>query len=395
MPHTEPSAAGAPIQPLPTSVTGFVGAAGAGPFDTPVTVTSAGHFHATFGPSLDADRPLGHAVDLFFANGGTSDVVVRAAGPAPGQLVPVQGPGGVHALDGTGVTVLVVAGLTAAHSEQVRVALGRCAAYRAVLVLDLPTGPWGPAHEAALGEVTEHAGRAADPSARYVNVRRLTDHVLGSVTAGLGFVADERGDAALWARVRQLTEDFLDRLWRQGALQGVKPEQAYGVRCGPGETMTEADVVEGRVVVRLWFAAVRPAEFDVHTVTLQAVGAAGEGVSPTEPAPPVAPSVVVPSVVEEPAAVRRVDLRRVVSRYIGETEKNLSRLLDRAQETGEVLLFDEADALFGKRTRVRDAHDRFANQEVSRLVERMARERGVEVRWQRGKARRRWLRRRW
>src|SRR5690606_16508244 len=127
----------------------------------------------------------------------------------------------------------------------------------------------------------------------------------------------------------------------------------------------------------------------------QAAVAAGEGVSPAGPAAPVAPSVVVPSAVGEPAAVRRVDLQRVVSRYIGETEKNLSPLFDRAQETGEVLLFDEADGAVGKRTRVRDAHDRFANQEVSRLVERMARERGVEVRWQRGKARRRWLRRRW
>ncbi|WP_289017249.1 phage tail sheath subtilisin-like domain-containing protein [uncultured Ornithinimicrobium sp.] len=484
MPHTEPSTAGAPIQPLPTSVTGFVGAADAGPVDTPVTVTSAADYHATFGPSLDADRPLGHAVDLFFANGGTSAVVVRSAGPTPEQLVPEQGPGGVHALDGSGVTVLVVPGLTAAHPDQVRVALGWCAAYRAVLLLDLPPGPWGPAQEAALGAVTDHAeratayhpwgvvdgvtvppsgavagvvartdaergvwkapagvelrgvdgfaetladedvdrlvqagvnplrelpgrgrvvwgartvagGRSADPVARYVNVRRLTDHVLRSVMAGLGFVADERNDAALWARVRGLTEDFLHDLWRRGALQGAKPEQAYGVRCGPGETMTEADVLAGRVVVRLWFAPVRPAEFEVRTVHLQAAVAAGEGGSPAEPAPPVAPRLVVPSVVEEPAAVRRVDLRRVVSRYIGETEKNLSRLFDRAQETGEVLLFDEADALFGKRTRVRHAHDRYANQEVGRLIERLAREKGVEVRWQQGKARRRWLRRRW
>ena len=103
----------------------------------------------------------------------------------------------------------------------------------------------------------------------------------------------------------------------------------------------------------------------------EAGGAAGEGGSPAEPAPPVAPRLVVPSVVEEPAAVRRVDLRRVVSRYIGETEKNLSRLFDRAQETGEVLLFDEADALFGKRTEVKDSHDRYANTEVDYLLRRI------------------------
>lgn len=88
--------------------------------------------------------------------------------------------------------------------------------------------------------------------------------------------------------------------------------------------------------------------------------------------------------------VQRVDLDRVVSRYIGETEKNLAGLFDRAQERGEVLLFDEADALFGRRTTVQDSHDRYANLEISALIEQLARERGVEVRWERrGRGRRR------
>ncbi len=70
--------------------------------------------------------------------------------------------------------------------------------------------------------------------------------------------------------------------------------------------------------------------------------------------------------------LQRVDLARVVSRFIGETEKNLSRLLDRAGATDAILFFDEADALFGKRTEVRDAHDRYANQEVSYLLSRLS-----------------------
>jgi len=57
----------------------------------------------------------------------------------------------------------------------------------------------------------------------------------------------------------------------------------------------------------------------------------------------------------------RVDLSRVVSKYLGETEKNLRRLFDAAEEAGAVLLFDEADALFGKRSEVKDSHDRYAN----------------------------------
>jgi ATPase family associated with various cellular activities (AAA) len=69
--------------------------------------------------------------------------------------------------------------------------------------------------------------------------------------------------------------------------------------------------------------------------------------------------------------VWRVDLSQVVSKYIGETEKNLSRLFDAAQQQGWLLFFDEADALFGKRTAVTDAHDRYANQEVSYLLQRI------------------------
>jgi uncharacterized protein len=464
MPPTQPSAAGAPIRALPTSVTGFVGAADSGPVDTPVAVTSAADFHATFGPSLGADRPLGHAVDLFFANGGASAVVVRAAGPAPEQLVPGDGPGGVHALDGSDVTVLVLPGLTAAHHAQVSVALSRCAAYGAVLLLDLPPGPWGPETEAAVQQVGDHRERAAafhpwvvtggvtvppsgavagvvartdaergvwkapagvelrgvgglvetldaretdrlaqagvnvlrelpgrgrlvwgartvagaqsaEPALRYLPVRRLTDHVLGSLTAGLRFVEDETSEAALWARVRQLSEAFLHDLWRRGGLQGATPEQAYGVRCGPGETMTEADVLAGQVVLSVWLAPVRPAEFDVHTLRLQGGMPSQRAAAAREPVTAVQ------------APVLAVDLGQVVSRYIGETEKNLARLFDRAERSGQVLLFDEADALFGTRTSVRDAHDRYANQEVSHLVEQMAKERGVEVRWQRRKGR--------
>lgn len=66
-----------------------------------------------------------------------------------------------------------------------------------------------------------------------------------------------------------------------------------------------------------------------------------------------------------------VDLSLVVSKYIGETEKNLSTLFDKAQNKNWILFFDEADALFGKRTSVRDAHDKYANQEVAYLLQRV------------------------
>lgn len=67
----------------------------------------------------------------------------------------------------------------------------------------------------------------------------------------------------------------------------------------------------------------------------------------------------------------RVDLSKIVSKYIGETEKNLSRLFNAAESAGAILLFDEAEALFGKRSEVKDAHDRYANLEISYLLQRL------------------------
>ena len=75
----------------------------------------------------------------------------------------------------------------------------------------------------------------------------------------------------------------------------------------------------------------------------------------------------------------RIDLSAVVSKYIGETEKNLRRLFDAAEDGGAILFFDEADALFGKRTEVKDSHDRYANIEVNYLLQRMEAFRGLAI----------------
>ena len=75
----------------------------------------------------------------------------------------------------------------------------------------------------------------------------------------------------------------------------------------------------------------------------------------------------------------RIDLSAVVSKYIGETEKNLARVFDAAEENAAILLFDEADALFGKRSEVKDSHDRYANIEVSYLLQRMESYRGLAI----------------
>jgi SpoVK/Ycf46/Vps4 family AAA+-type ATPase len=74
-----------------------------------------------------------------------------------------------------------------------------------------------------------------------------------------------------------------------------------------------------------------------------------------------------------------IDLSAVVSKYIGETEKNLAQVFEAAEDSGAILLFDEADALFGKRSEVKDSHDRHANIEVSYLLQRMESYRGLAI----------------
>jgi hypothetical protein len=75
----------------------------------------------------------------------------------------------------------------------------------------------------------------------------------------------------------------------------------------------------------------------------------------------------------------RIDLSQVVSKYIGETEKNLAKVFEAAEGAGAILLFDEADALFGKRSEVKDSHDRYANIEISYLLQRMESYRGLAI----------------
>ena len=75
----------------------------------------------------------------------------------------------------------------------------------------------------------------------------------------------------------------------------------------------------------------------------------------------------------------KIDLATVVSKYIGETEKNLDRIFEEAQDSNAILFFDEADAIFGKRSEVKDSHDRYANIEIAYLLQRMEEYDGIVI----------------
>lgn len=96
---------------------------------------------------------------------------------------------------------------------------------------------------------------------RYINVRRFFNFVEESSKKATEQFVFEPNDANTWVRVQAMIENFLTTLWRQGALQGIKPEHAFYVAVGLGKTMTALDILEGRMIIEIGMAVVRPAEF--------------------------------------------------------------------------------------------------------------------------------------
>ena len=98
---------------------------------------------------------------------------------------------------------------------------------------------------------------------RYVPVRRLFITIEENTRKASAFAVFEPNDATTWLKVRGMIESYLYSLWERGALAGSTPEAAYYVHVGLGKTMTAQDILEGRLIVEIGVAAVRPAEFIV------------------------------------------------------------------------------------------------------------------------------------
>ena len=102
---------------------------------------------------------------------------------------------------------------------------------------------------------------------RYVSVRRLFNMIEESTQKASAFAVFEPNDATTWLKVKAMIESYLYGLWEQGALAGPTPEAAYFVNVGLGKTMTNQDILEGRMIVEIGVAAVRPAEFIILRFT--------------------------------------------------------------------------------------------------------------------------------
>ena len=103
---------------------------------------------------------------------------------------------------------------------------------------------------------------SSDPEWKYVSVRRLAIFIEASIAKGLDWAVFEPNGEALWGRMRSCAEDFLLGVWRSGALQGDKPEDAFFVRIDR-TMMTQGDIDQGRLVMVVGVAPLKPAEFVV------------------------------------------------------------------------------------------------------------------------------------
>ena len=107
---------------------------------------------------------------------------------------------------------------------------------------------------------------SSDPSWKYINVRRLFIYVEESIRANTNWAVFEPNDANLWMRVEGTIHMFLNTLWRSGALAGSSEDQAFFINIGPS-TMTQDDILNGRLICVIGIAPVRPAEFVIFRIT--------------------------------------------------------------------------------------------------------------------------------
>lgn len=203
-------------------------------------------------------------------------------------------------------------------------------------------------------------GHAAELD-RASSVFLLSSQELESVAAAI------TGGQGIWNACRTQSRSSMD-----GLAQRIEPKAHWDDLVLPDQTMRvlgeiAAQVTHRRKVYTDWGFAER--EFRGQGLSALFSGPSGTGKT-------LAAEVLANQLEID---LYRIDLSAVVSKYIGETEKNLRRVFDAAEGSGAVLLFDEADALFGKRSDVKDSHDRYANIEVSYLLQRMEAYRGVAI----------------
>ena len=220
--------------------------------------------------------------------------------------------------------------------------------------------------EAALGANANRLNGAIEGVAAQFRLSARQIEATGAVL-GPGLATTLQPDAALWQACRGLNRTRLDAL-----AQRIEPAATWDDLILPDPQRATLREIAAHVrhrsrVYQDWGFARQGA----RGLGISALFAGESGTGKTMAAEVLATELTLD--------LYRIDLAAVVSKYIGETEKNLAQVFAAAEESGAILLFDEADALFGKRSEVRDSHDRYANLEVSYLLQRMEAYRGLAI----------------
>ncbi|MGK2915378.1 MAG: ATP-binding protein, partial [Porticoccaceae bacterium] len=218
----------------------------------------------------------------------------------------------------------------------------------------------------ALGSTAERLNGSLDAAASQFRLSAQTIQSQGTLLRS-ALAASDAPDALLWSTCRGLGRPKLDEL-----AQRIEPDADWDdLLLPPAQAATlrqiAAHVQQRLKVYQDWGFADKGA----RGLGISALFAGESGTGKTMAAEVLAHELRLD--------LYRIDLSAVVSKYIGETEKNLRRVFDSAEDCGAILLFDEADALFGKRSEVKDSHDRYANIEVSYLLQRMEAYRGLAI----------------
>jgi hypothetical protein len=171
-------------------------------------------------------------------------------------------------------------------------------------------------------------------------------------------------------------------LWQRAAAEAAPALAALGQRIAPRATWDDLVLApDALAALREVAAAARVRDIVDGAWGFTHDGGRGEGISVLLSGPSGTGKTLAAEVLAGALGIDlyRIDLSGVVSKWIGETEKNLRRVFDAAEAGGAMLFFDEADALFGKRTEVKDSHDRYANVEIGYLLQRMEAYRGLSI----------------
>ncbi len=195
----------------------------------------------------------------------------------------------------------------------------------------------------------------------------LGPHAIGEACAEVAGIGDDDLAGALWGTCRQRARPRLDDLAQR--IEAVAGWDDLVLPVAEADVLREIAMhVRGRALVYEEWGFARKS---VRGLGVSALFEGASGTGKTMAAEVLGRELELD--------LYRIDLSQVVSKYIGETEKNLRRVFDAAEAGGAILLFDEADALFGKRSEVKDSHDRYANIEVSYLLQRMEQYRGLAI----------------